>query len=335
MNLSQVEYFATAARTLSFSQAAQELFVSQQAVSKGVALLEAQLGTPLFERTASGLRLTRAGLDAQMHANALLADARNLAMLSKHASMNEKVVLRLAVSDVVLGDAYDITLADLQAFRTANPSYDLQVMETTSDEARRLVEAGDVSAAVVAGHTTCPSLLHRCVLRDEAVAFVGAGHRLAAAARVSLADLADETFLIPRGARASMEEMRYALYCAGVDEPSPEQFVFPNCTPRLLMEQVYAGAGVAFIARRNLKFLDPERARILPLESNPCTLALSVIVRRPLVAGSGIEALRNHLIHLFEQRYGSLEAPGTVSYSNDRPMARPNSSSREETPSLP
>lgn len=311
MNLSQVEYFAMAAKTLSFSRAAQELFVSQQAVSKGVALLEAELGTPLFERTASGLRLTRAGLDAQLHANALLADARNLAMLSKHAPAGEKVVLRLAVSDVVLGDTYDITLADLQDFRTAHPSYDLQVMETTSDEARRLVETGDASAAVVAGYTICPALLQRCVLRDEAVAFVGRTHRLADAAQVSLADLADETFLIPRGARASMEEVRHAFYSAGVDEPSHEQFAFPNCTPRLLMEQVYAGAGVAFIAKRNLKFLDPERAHVLSLESNPCTLALSVVVRRPLVAGSGIEALRKHLIQLFEKRYGPLKAQGS------------------------
>lgn len=59
--LKALHIFEVAARTLSFSRAAQQLFVTQGAVSKQIKLLEDFLGKPLFERTAAGLVLTDAG----------------------------------------------------------------------------------------------------------------------------------------------------------------------------------------------------------------------------------------------------------------------------------
>lgn len=59
--LKALHTFEVAARSLSFSRAADELFVTQGAVSKQIKLLEDFLGKALFERTASGLVLTEAG----------------------------------------------------------------------------------------------------------------------------------------------------------------------------------------------------------------------------------------------------------------------------------
>ena len=65
VTLSQVEYFLTVARELSFSRAAEALYVSQPAVSRQVAQLERELGVALFERTSQGIRLTPAGREFQ------------------------------------------------------------------------------------------------------------------------------------------------------------------------------------------------------------------------------------------------------------------------------
>lgn len=59
--LKALHTFEVAARSLSFSRAADQLFVTQGAVSKQIKLLEEFLGKALFERTASGLVLTEAG----------------------------------------------------------------------------------------------------------------------------------------------------------------------------------------------------------------------------------------------------------------------------------
>ncbi len=53
--------FEAAARQLSFTKAAAELFLTQSAVSRQVQTLEEQLGTPLFERLHRQIRLTPAG----------------------------------------------------------------------------------------------------------------------------------------------------------------------------------------------------------------------------------------------------------------------------------
>jgi len=61
MTQSQIQYFLAVAQEMSFSKAAESLFVSQPAVSRQVALLEQELGVPLFERTSHGIAITDAG----------------------------------------------------------------------------------------------------------------------------------------------------------------------------------------------------------------------------------------------------------------------------------
>lgn len=61
LSLDLLRGFCAAARHLSFTRAAQELFVTQSAVSREVGTLEEQLGTPLFRRINRGLQLTQAG----------------------------------------------------------------------------------------------------------------------------------------------------------------------------------------------------------------------------------------------------------------------------------
>ncbi|GAA3407352.1 LysR family transcriptional regulator [Paenibacillus hodogayensis] len=61
MQLRDIQYTVTVARELSFSKAAHKLFVSQPALSQCIRKLEAELGTPLFIRENSTVRLTSAG----------------------------------------------------------------------------------------------------------------------------------------------------------------------------------------------------------------------------------------------------------------------------------
>lgn len=59
--LNSVRAFESAARNVSFTKAAQELFVTHGAISKQVAVLESWLRTPLFTRSQSLVTLTEAG----------------------------------------------------------------------------------------------------------------------------------------------------------------------------------------------------------------------------------------------------------------------------------
>ena len=61
MTLTQINHFITVAQSLSFTQAANALYVSQPAISKSISKLEDELGFKLFERSDSILSLTSAG----------------------------------------------------------------------------------------------------------------------------------------------------------------------------------------------------------------------------------------------------------------------------------
>ena len=63
LSLDLLRGFCAAARTLSFTQAARERFVTQSAISREVKTLEEQLGQPLFLRVNRSLQLTRAGTE--------------------------------------------------------------------------------------------------------------------------------------------------------------------------------------------------------------------------------------------------------------------------------
>src|SRR5258706_15515187 len=61
LSLDLLRGFRAAARYLSFTRAAQELFVTQSAISREIKTLEGQIGQPLFQRVHRALQLTRAG----------------------------------------------------------------------------------------------------------------------------------------------------------------------------------------------------------------------------------------------------------------------------------
>lgn len=310
MNLGQISYFVKAAETLNFSRAAEELYVTQQAVSKAVANLEEELGCRLFERGASGLALTPAGRHAYDDASTVLRGVDRLMHQARTGGGRDasgdpaaigrhRETVRLAVADVILGDRYYVPLGKVLRFSQENPSYELDIRESTSDACLAMLEAGDADVAVVAGCPRRAGLLVRKLHEESAALFVGPGHPLAKRRRVGLDELANETFLIPRGSSDSADEICEAFYRARADVPDRSQFLFPECTPGLLVERVCRGEGVGVIGMNAVGFIREARGVVLATTPNPFVMRLTVAVRRPLAPGSGADLLRNHLLELF------------------------------------
>ena len=77
MNIEAVRAFVAVAEEGQFQRAADQLDVSQQAISKRIAALEAELGTALFKRTPSGAALTQDGRTFLPHAGEILSAVSN------------------------------------------------------------------------------------------------------------------------------------------------------------------------------------------------------------------------------------------------------------------
>lgn len=98
IDLTRLQVFLDAAETLSFSEAAQRLHLSQPTVSHHIKKLEEEIGSPLFDRSGSEINLTSAGRLLVPHARKLLRDAMGIQQMMN--SMEDRVIgsLRIACS---------------------------------------------------------------------------------------------------------------------------------------------------------------------------------------------------------------------------------------------
>src|ERR1051326_35410 len=149
MNLeARLRAFAAVARAGSFSRAADELYVSQPAVSKHVASLEAELGAALVVRRRPGIRLTPAGevlADYVLRAEALLANARRALATGAEAHIG---TLSLAASGI---PGTYLLPGLLSRLHGESPGVELDFRLSTSGGALELVRAHEVELAVVGG----------------------------------------------------------------------------------------------------------------------------------------------------------------------------------------
>lgn len=99
MNTNQIDCFLEAAKRLSFSAAAAELFLSPQAVSKQVIALESELNTRLFDRNGPKLSLTETGVQYQ---RLFENHARQYSFLLEDIQLHQKSLamgLRIGISE--------------------------------------------------------------------------------------------------------------------------------------------------------------------------------------------------------------------------------------------
>jgi LysR family transcriptional regulator, transcriptional activator of nhaA len=101
INFNHLYYFHVTAAEGSVKAAADKLRVTQPTVSEQIRLLERALGVQLFERTASGLRLTQAGRDAFEHTTAMFLAGERLAIALGATNSPPTIALRVGVSSAI------------------------------------------------------------------------------------------------------------------------------------------------------------------------------------------------------------------------------------------
>jgi DNA-binding transcriptional LysR family regulator len=120
-----VRGFEAAARRLSFTLAAQELFVTQSAVSRQVQALEEFLGVKLFERRHKALELTQAGQDYYRAAASALAELRTATQRLRDSARGHVLTVTTTGSFASLW-----LVPRLGRFRQAHPGIDVRIAAT-------------------------------------------------------------------------------------------------------------------------------------------------------------------------------------------------------------
>ncbi len=195
LDLHNLRAFRAIAESGSFSGAAARLHLSQPAVSKRIALLEAHLGTALFDRVGRRILLTEAGTALLPHAAAV--ELSFAAAEQAVRDLSGEVSGRLQ-----LGTSHHIGLhrlpSVLSAFKRAYPRVQLEIQFLDSEQAYAALAAGDIELAVATlAPDDNPQLASYPLWQDPLDFMVAADHPLARPGTATRAELASLEAVLP------------------------------------------------------------------------------------------------------------------------------------------
>lgn len=192
MDVESLRTFIAIHETGGFSSGASRLARSQPAISRRIALLEEELGTPLFERVAGGVALSQAGHVLLPYARRVLA-----ALEDCRAAVNAlQSGTAGPVSMAVVGTLAGANLTPiLKRFASVHPGVDLNLRTATSAEVSELVRSGEATIGLRYHRDDSPDLHCTDIASEQLHIVCAPNHALAGTTVDSLRAVAGERWL--------------------------------------------------------------------------------------------------------------------------------------------
>lgn len=191
----RVKYFLKAAEAGSFKKAAEQLFVSSQALTKQVGMLEEELGGKLFERSAKGVILTRLGEVAYQKLNKVDEEFCWEIDQIKRLAYDSKERLRIGIFSSLPQDT--IVTPMISFLLSSFPQYQIGLDLIELDEGRKLLMEGKIDIFLTNTHEEDDWGDYRCLSFGDfdTKVIVSLRHPWAVKAAITQEDMEQSTFL--------------------------------------------------------------------------------------------------------------------------------------------
>jgi DNA-binding transcriptional LysR family regulator len=184
--------FLAVHRAHGFSGAAAVLGRTQPAISRRIALFEAELGAPLFERAAGGVVLSQAGRVLLPHAERVVAVLQDAADAVEALRSGTSGPVTLAAVGTLAGPGLTEVL---KRFAGTHPDASLTLRTATSAQVSQLVLRGETTIGLRYFDDPSPDLVCLPMAGERLVVACALDHRLAGGRTPSLADLKADRWL--------------------------------------------------------------------------------------------------------------------------------------------
>lgn len=239
-SLRQLAAFTAVARTASFTRAAAELHLSQPALTVQVRKLEEALGLRLLDRNTRRVRLTAVGRELLPVFERVMNDIAAVAGGARELAAGDRGVVHVAALPSVCARLLPEALAELA--RT-HPNVTVRLRDVVAQRVADLLQSEEADLGIGPFARATPGVEIRPLLRDEMVALVPAGHRLARRRSVRLAELARESLVYMDSQSSVRAVVERAFEAAGVAAVPRFEVTYMSSAAGL----VQAGLGVALL----------------------------------------------------------------------------------------
>lgn len=195
MDTEAMRWFQQVVDGVTVTEVADIYRVSQPGVSRALARLEDQVGTPLLHRRGRVLRPTRAGVVFKGHLDTVLHGLDDaLAAVDQLADPEAGTVV--VAFQLSLGTW--LVPRTIAQFREAHPRVQFQLRPSRDELGSSFVAGGRVDLEFTARRPRNPDVSWECLFAQPLVLAVPLGHRLSGRSEVGMAELADEEFVMLR-----------------------------------------------------------------------------------------------------------------------------------------
>jgi len=273
LTLRQLRAFEAAAVTLSHSRAAEQLHLSQPAISMQIRLLEEELGLPLFRKQGRGLALTEAGEELLRHARRILGAVHQAedALTSLQGSTRGQLHL-----GVVPTANYFAPLL-MMAFRERFPEVKLKLSVDRRDTILALLNEHRIDVAIAGYPPSEADVEAEAFARHPHCIVAAPDHPLAGKRRIAWNELTSEPFIFREPGSATRQFLEHLLQA---------QSLQVNVTMELsgnetIKQAVMAGMGISFMSAHAFQIeLAAGRMTVLDLAGMPKLLDWCLLHRR-------------------------------------------------------
>ncbi len=290
ITLRQLQVFEVVARHQSFTRAAQELHLTQPAVSMQVGQLEDGLGLPLLEQLGKRLHLTEAGREVHAYARAVRQQLDELeAVLNRLKGVGGG---RLRISVATTANYFIPTL--LGTFSRRYPDVTVSLDVTNRETLLRQLRENTVDLVIMGQPPAELDAEAQAFLENPLVVVAPPGHPLVRAKKIPLARLQEEVFLVREpgsGTRNAMERFfaeRAIRLKTGMEVGSNEA----------IKQSVQAGLGLGLLSRATIEQeLELKRLVVLDVAEFPIMRHWYVVYRRGKRLSGAAEAFRQFVLN--------------------------------------
>ena len=244
----RLQVFHTVARLLSFTKAAEELHMTQPAVTFQVRQLEEQFNTRLFDRTHNRISLTDAGKRVFEYAERIFQLYSEMDNSVRELTGDISGVLILGASTTIAEYMLPELLGD---FKAKHPEVTIRLKVANTDGIVSQVENNDIDLGVVEAPVNNKNLVVEECRTDQLVLIVPPGHELENEKCVSMARIAEYPFICREEGSGTREVMIESMQAAGID-PADMRIAMELGSLEAIKGAVESGMGVSILSKATL-----------------------------------------------------------------------------------
>lgn len=292
MEWQQLEYFQTVAKLQHMTLAAEDLRITQPALSRSILRLESEMGVPLFDRQGRSIVLNRYGRSFLNHVNNILFEYEESKREIQDMIDPDKGEISLGFLHT-LGVSYIPDL--INGFVKEHPDISFQLHQNGTNAILNQLVKGEIDLCMLSLNENIPQIEWNYLWSEELVIIVPSDHHLAKNKYIELEQIANEPLVSFKEGYSIRKTIDDLLKKADITT----RITFEGEEVHTIIGLVAAGLGVAFIP--DTKGINQKGIKLLHVKSDECKRDIGIAKVKGRYISPAVSKFWQYVIDIFHE----------------------------------